>query len=205
MCCTQCQGWRTKTSTSSTDYCVTFLCVQHRIVLAFVRVSAFCTEILYRSSRFVKPEEDIWISGFTSCVQTQIFKFQFITCLLNFLFQKNSQEMGNHVLFVMLYSNWAGEFWFPSPAAPMWSHDILMGMVYTAEDGPSSENLLAPQNQHPIRLTIHLIYITVSLPDGKLHRHFSHQWTWDHIYWVPVLTCQTLAPSGTSKLAAPVC
>lgn len=70
MSCTQCQGWRMRTSTSSIDYCVTFLCVEHRIVLVFVRVSAFCTEIFYRSSRFVKPEEDIWISGFTSYTNT---------------------------------------------------------------------------------------------------------------------------------------
>ena len=81
LCCMQCQGWRMRTSTASTDSCTIFLWVEERILLPFVRMSALCIEIFYRSSRFVKPEEDIWISGFISCTNTshQISAYYFST------------------------------------------------------------------------------------------------------------------------------
>lgn len=77
LCCMQCQRWRMRTSTSSTDSCMTFLCIEGRILLPFVRMSTLCIEIY----RFVKPEEDIWISGFTSCTNTghQISAYYFST------------------------------------------------------------------------------------------------------------------------------
>lgn len=180
MCCSQCQGWRMRTSTSSTDYWVTFVSVEHRIVLAFVRVPAFCTKIFCRLSRFVKPEEDIWISGFTSCRNTGLQISVYYMFIEYFVPQNQPGDGKSSALCGALFQLSWGVL-IPFPAAPVWSHTILMGTVCTAEDSPFSEILLAPQDQHSVRLTIHLIYTTASLSDGKLSRHLSHQWVWDHI------------------------
>lgn len=75
--CMQCQGWIMRTSISSTDSCMTFLCVEETILLSFIRMSALCIAIFYRSSRFVKSDEDIWLLGFTS-LQTQVINFSLL-------------------------------------------------------------------------------------------------------------------------------
>lgn len=175
--CMQCQGWRMRTCISSSDACMTSLCVEEKILPSLIRMSVLCIGIFYRSSRFVKPEEDIWISGFTSCTNTghQISAYYFSTEPECFVLEKH---LGYWKLSALCNALFCLSWWilihFPCcPNVPWHSDGNCMhfrGLIgiwrlkYCKTDHPS-----------------YLIHATLPLSDVKHCRQLCYESVWDHI------------------------